>query len=110
TYVRPLDGSTPYFSPAAEEEQQALGEAIMRIMMNVGAHVSVEDLGTVPDFARASVSAMGLPGYRVLRWEPNDPGTYPPMSVAMTGTHDTDSLAVWWVTLTEKERETFAPR
>ena len=108
TYVRPFDGTVPYFSPAAEEEQEALGEAIMRIMIDAGADVSVEDLGTVPDFVRASVTRLGLPGYRVFRWELNDPATYPRVSVAMTGTHDTEPLAVWWETLTEEERALFA--
>jgi 4-alpha-glucanotransferase len=108
TYVRPLDGSTPYFSPAVEDEQVALGEAIMRMIMDAGAHVSVEDLGTVPDFVRESVSRLGLPGYRVVRWEPDDPGTYPQMSVAMTGTHDTEPLAAWWDTLPDETRVLFA--
>ena len=80
----------------------------MRIMIDTGADPSVEDLGTVPDFVRASVSSLGLPGYRVFRWEPDDPGTYPVTSVAMTGTHDTAPLAVWWETLTPAERLLFA--
>jgi 4-alpha-glucanotransferase len=108
TYVRPLDGSAPYFSPGTEDEQRALGEAIMKIMIDTGADVSVEDLGTVPAFVRASVSRLGLPGYRVFRWEPDDPGTYPVNTVAMTGTHDTDPLAVWWETLPGEERTLFA--
>jgi 4-alpha-glucanotransferase len=108
TYVRPLDGSAPYFSPADETTQRQLGETILGIIVAAGAHVSVEDLGTVPEFVRASIAELGLPGYRVLRWEMKDPSTYPPVSVAMTGTHDTDSLAVWWETLTEEERIHFA--
>jgi 4-alpha-glucanotransferase len=108
TYVRPLDGSADYFSPADVDEQQALGEAIGGIMADTGADVSVEDLGTVPDFVRASVSSLGLPGYRVFRWEPEAPGTYPVNSVAMTGTHDTEPLAVWWETLDAPERRLFA--
>jgi 4-alpha-glucanotransferase len=41
----------------------------------------------------------------VLRWERrwhdegqpfNDPGQYPAISVATSGTHDTESMAVWW--------------
>jgi 4-alpha-glucanotransferase len=108
TYVRPLDGTTPYFSPASEDEQLALGETIMHIMIETGADVSVEDLGTVPEFVRASVARLGLPGYRVLRWEPDDPIMYPVVSVAMTGTHDTEPLAVWWEGLTPEERLVFA--
>lgn len=108
TYVRPLDGSPAYFSPMSENEQRALGEDVMAVVMNSGADVSVEDLGTVPDFVRASVARLGLAGYRVLRWEPGDPAAYPPISIAMTGTHDTDPLAVWWESLTPEERRLIA--
>ena len=104
TYVRPLDGRAPYFIPAEEHEQRALGEVIMRIMIETGADVSVEDLGTVPDFVRESIADLGLPGYKVFRWEPGDPMLYPPLSVAMTGTHDTEPLAVWWESLRPEER------
>jgi len=96
TYVRPFDGRKPYFMPAEQPEQTALGEALMRIMIETGADVSVEDLGTVPDFVRESIARLGLPGYKVLRWEPAEPALFPPASVAMTGTHDTEPLAVWW--------------
>ena len=100
--------SPPYFLPSSEDEQRALGETVVAIAMSSGADVNVEDLGTVPDFVRASVARMGLPGYRVLRWEPGDPATYPPVSVAMTGTHDTEPLAVWWESLTPEERRLIA--
>jgi 4-alpha-glucanotransferase len=107
TYVRPLDGGLSYFSPEVEEDQRALGEAIMRLLMGTPAHVCVEDLGTVPDFVRASIAALGLPGYRVFRWELEKPDSYPVASVAMTGTHDTTPLAAWWDALTAEERERF---
>jgi 4-alpha-glucanotransferase len=107
TYVRPLDGREPYFMPAEEAEQTALGEAMMRIMIDTAADVSVEDLGTVPDFVRASIARLGLPGYKVLRWEPGDPTSYPSRSVAMTGTHDTETLAVWWESMPDAERTRF---
>ena len=109
TYVRPLDGRRPYFMPADEPEQIALGETVMRILVETDADVSVEDLGTVPDFVRESIARLGLPGYKVLRWEPADPTLYPPLSVAMTGTHDTEPLAVWWESLTPEERARFGP-
>jgi 4-alpha-glucanotransferase len=107
TYVRPLDGRPPFFMPPEEPEQIALGEAVMRIVIATDADVSVEDLGTVPPFVRESIARLGLPGYKVWRWENDDPILYPPLSVAMTGTHDTESLAVWWETLTREERRRF---
>lgn len=107
TYVRPLDGSPPFFMPSEEPAQVELGETVMRIMIDTNADVSVEDLGTVPDFVRESIARLGLPGYKVLRWEPADPMLYPPLSVAMSGTHDTEPLAVWWEVLTPAERRRF---
>ena len=107
TYVRPLDGRAPYFMPADEHDQRLLGERLMRIMMETSADVSVEDLGTVPDFVRESIARLGLPGYKVLRWEPVEPQMYPPNSVAMTGTHDTEPLAGWWESLSPVEQRRF---
>ncbi len=108
TYVRPLDSRPAYFMPADEAAQAALGETIMKIMIATAADVSVEDLGTVPDFVRASVERLGLPGYKVLRWEAGDPSSFPALSVAMTGTHDTETVAVWWESLTAAERRRYA--
>jgi 4-alpha-glucanotransferase len=107
TYVRPYDGRAPFFMPADEPAQIELGETVMRIMIETGADISVEDLGTVPDFVRASIARLALPGYKVLRWEAADPTLYPPLSVAMTGTHDTEPLALWWESLTLEERRRF---
>jgi 4-alpha-glucanotransferase len=108
TYVRPRDGRPAYFMPADEPAQIVLGETMMRIMIDTAADVSVEDLGTVPDFVRASIARLGLPGYKVLRWEPMNPPQYPSASVAMTGTHDTETLAVWWESMTPEDRKRFA--
>jgi 4-alpha-glucanotransferase len=52
----------------------------------------------------------------VLRWERhwNEPGqpfrepaSWPALSVATTGTHDTDSLADWWEGMPDEERSAF---
>ena len=107
TYVRPLDGSAPYFFPLDEAEQLALGESFVSVMLQTGADITAEDLGTVPKFVRRSIAKLGVPGYKVLRWEVDNPPAYPPLSVAMTGTHDTESLAVWWESLTPDERQRF---
>ncbi len=107
TYVRPLNGGAPRFMPAGEAAQTELGEDVLRIFAASGADVSVEDLGTIPDFVRRSVARLGLPGYKVLRWEDDDPRLFPPLSVAMTGTHDTDTIADWWNALPVEERTRF---
>jgi 4-alpha-glucanotransferase len=104
TYVRPFDGRPAFFMPSEQADQIDLGETLMRIMIETAADVSVEDLGTVPDFVRASIARLGLPGYKVMRWEPGDPALYPALSVAMTGTHDTEPLSVWWESLAADER------
>jgi 4-alpha-glucanotransferase len=115
TYFRPLDGGERAFVPSEVGDQLALGEAVMTILKRGGGddagadHVIAEDLGVVPEFVRESLTALGVPGYRVLRWEKDgeayrDPRTFPALSVATTGTHDTDSLADWWETLPSVER------
>ena len=75
------------------------------IYQETGAEVIAEDLGTVPDFVRASLQRLDVPGFKVLRWEragtrpvsrSSIPLDYPEASVATTGTHDTEPLATWW--------------
>ncbi len=112
TYVRPAHGD-PFFMPGAEPEQIALGERVLNVFKETGACVIAEDLGTVPNYLRPSLARLGVPGYKVFRWEREwnqpgqpfrDPASYPPLSLATTGTHDTDPLAVWWQTASYEER------
>lgn len=114
TYTRPLDGTPPYFAPADEDDQRRLGETVLEVFRSAGAEIIAEDLGTIPDFVRESLDRLGVPGYRVLRWEREwhapgqpfrDPRSYPERSLATTGTHDTDMLAAWWDTAPIDERE-----
>jgi 4-alpha-glucanotransferase len=104
SYGKPAQGE-PFFSPGQESDQLRQGEAILRVIMASGASVLAEDLGTIPDFVRASLARLGIGGSKVLRWEhawhepgqpPIDPQAYPPLSAALTGTHDTEPLAAWW--------------
>jgi 4-alpha-glucanotransferase len=115
TYFYPGDGSEPGFVPEGEEAQQTNGERVLGILSH-GARIIAEDLGTVPDFVRASLEATAIPGYRVLRWEREwndpdqpfrDPASWPTCSVATTGTHDTDSLADWFDGMAAEERTAF---
>ena len=63
----------------------------------------------MPPFVRAILKDLGLPGYRVLRWERDDnvyrdPHGFPAVSLVTTGTHDTEPQAEWWENATEEER------
>jgi 4-alpha-glucanotransferase len=93
------------FTPGEPHEQTALGERVLEIFKDAGAAIIAEDLGTVPEFVRESLARVGVPGLRVLRWERHwhdegrpfrDTVEYPRVSVATSGTHDTEPLILWW--------------
>ena len=114
TFAWPKDGGEAFFTPADEQTQTALGERVLAIFREAGSTIIAEDLGTVPDFVRASLARQSVPGFRVLRWERywhsdgqpfRDLTDYPPISVATSGTHDTESMAVWWDHASAAERE-----
>ena len=50
-------------------EQLQLGERMLAVFREPGAEIVAEDLGVVPDFVRASLARLGVPGFRVFRWE-----------------------------------------
>lgn len=113
TFIRPHDGGPPYFDPPDEASQRVLGERILSLLREAGAEIIAEDLGTVPDFVRASLQQLGVPGFKVLRWERlwhaeghpfKDPLEYPSVAVATSGTHDTEPLIVWWEGASRDER------
>lgn len=109
TFARPLDKSEPYFVPNVEPAQRAQGERILALL-GERAEVLAEDLGTVPDFVRQSLAEQQIPGTKVLRWEvdrgvPRDVSLFNTVSVAVTGTHDTESLWDWWEALPGWERD-----
>jgi len=113
TYFRLKHGGKGFFSPEDEPSQLALGERVLAVLRGAGAEIIAEDLGIVPDLVRASLARLGVPGFRVFRWERQwhvdgqpfrDPSEYTPVSVAASGTHDTEPLAVWWDAVSEIER------
>jgi 4-alpha-glucanotransferase len=113
-YNRPLDDTQEdFFTPPDPPTQLALGEQLVSIYLETGAEIIAEDLGTVPDFVRASLRRLGVPGFKVMRWERQwalpetpyiDPAEYDEISVATTGTHDTEPLVIWWESLGDEER------
>ncbi|GAY24300.1 4-alpha-glucanotransferase [Sphingobium fuliginis] len=64
--------------------------------------VIAEDLGTRPAGFSAALEAAGIHGMAVLPFSRDEAGeflpaaAYPARSVAMSGTHDTPTLAGWW--------------
>jgi 4-alpha-glucanotransferase len=111
-FVRERDGAT-HFVPPGQPAQIAQGERLMALFADSGARLIAEDLGVVPDFVRESLARLHVPGLKVLRWEREwhtegrpfrDPASYPAESVAISGTHDTETLAEWWETADEAER------
>ena len=112
TYVRKT-GAAPGFWPAREADQRAMGDELLSLFLESGASLIGEDLGTVPDFLRATLAERGVPGMKVLRWEREwkapgqpfiDPASYAAVSVATSGTHDTETMAEWWDGAAEEER------
>lgn len=70
--------------------------------LRAGAFVIAEDLGTAPHGFTAAIAERGMPGMEVLWFQrAADHGfigaqDYSPRAVAMTGTHDTPTVAGWW--------------
>ena len=112
TFVRDREGHQ-CFVPPEEPAQLAQGERLLQLFASHGATIVAEDLGTVPEFVRESMASLGVPGLKVFRWEREwdepqqpfrDPATYPVVSVAISGTHDTEPIAEWWENATDDER------
>lgn len=106
------------FDPLEEAAQIAQGEELLKLIIAEAGPMRIvaEDLGVVPSFVRATMSELGVPGYKIVRWERDwgaaghpfrDPRSYPRATLVTTGTHDTDTLAEWWETLGEDERRRF---
>ena len=114
TYFRPHDGSGARFTPPDQKTQTELGERVLQVFRAPGAEIIAEDLGVVPDFVRESLARLSVPGYKVLRWERRwhaegqpfkDPVDYPAMTVATSGTHDTEPMVIWWEGAPAEEKE-----
>jgi 4-alpha-glucanotransferase len=104
TYVREHDGRAA-FVPPGQSDQERQGERVLEVLSAPGARLIAEDLGVIPAFVRETLARLGIPGFKVLRWEREwgvdgkpfrDPSAYPKTSVATSGTHDTEPMAQWW--------------
>jgi 4-alpha-glucanotransferase len=121
TFGYPLDTeATGAFDPADESAQLAQGEEILKLISQEAGSTSIiaEDLGVIPPAVREILKRLAIPGYKIMRWEKEmwntpqerfiDPAQYPEVSLATTGTHDTDTLIEWWREAPEVERHGLA--
>jgi 4-alpha-glucanotransferase len=100
-----------WFDPEGDEQQEARGRRVLSIIQAEARSTRVigEDLGVIPPFVRRTLTALELPGYRVLPWENDDgrfrdPKGYPASSVATWSTHDTAPIGSWWDDLSGHDR------
>ncbi len=112
-WVMPKDRD-PYFEPQGQVQQAKRGKQILRVIIEEAAKCVpiAEDLGVIPRFVSLSLQKFNIAGYKIMRWQKSDdhyvdPKGYPFVSLATTGTHDTDTLSHWWQTLPMDERTAF---
>ncbi|QDL94461.1 4-alpha-glucanotransferase (plasmid) [Paroceanicella profunda] len=97
----------PHGAPSTEGAYLAFPQQDMLRLLaleasRAGAIVVGEDLGTVPEGLREDLAEAGLMGMRVLWFERDAAGAYTPPegweadALAMSGTHDTPTVAGWW--------------
>ncbi len=111
--------SIPYGAESAKEghwEQGPGMELFRAVEQRLGWHeVIAEDLGYVTDSVRRLVRESGFPGMKVLEFafdsrdsgSANDymPHNYAENCVAYTGTHDNETIAGWFGSITQEERQ-----
>ncbi|MBI5244023.1 MAG: 4-alpha-glucanotransferase [Elusimicrobia bacterium] len=105
-----------HFDVEPEETQRERGSEFFRMALEEAGRSKpvAEDLGIIPPFVREALSLLGIPGYKVARWEKLEdelrfkhPSDYAPCSVAVSGTHDTPTLAAWWEEMPKDERSLY---
>ncbi|OGR58232.1 MAG: 4-alpha-glucanotransferase [Elusimicrobia bacterium GWA2_69_24] len=102
------------FDIVGREQQWARGRRFFTLALEEGrpAGVAAEDLGLIPDFMKETLEELGIPGYKVTRWQDTEDGylnprNFPRVSVATTGNHDTSSLAAWWAEIPQEARDDY---
>jgi 4-alpha-glucanotransferase len=100
-----MHGKDGHFNPPNEATWIDHGQRIMLMMLNACHMLPIgEDLGVVPPEVRSCLSALGICGTRVMRWERRwredqgfiSPADYPIDSMTTVSTHDSETLQQWW--------------
>jgi 4-alpha-glucanotransferase len=102
-------GRSPHFVPRDDETPENCeankhdGEEYLRVILEEAGATRVigEDLGSVPDYVRPDLRALGIAGFKIPQWEVRDeqiiPGSdYEPLSVATYTTHDHKPIRALW--------------
>ncbi len=106
-------GRTGRFVPEDEREWGRHGREILEMMLGATRMLPLaEDLGTIPPVCRETLRDLGICGLKIQRWERDwdgdghfvAPREYPPLSVAMLSTHDSETFAGWWEAFPEDRR------
>ncbi|HEY1771482.1 MAG TPA: 4-alpha-glucanotransferase [Chthoniobacterales bacterium] len=112
-------GHAPHFAPRDDRTLENCaanwreGEEYLRALLaECGANSVIgEDLGTVPDYVRPSLSSLGVAGFKIPQWESfpdgrSIPGSdYERVSVATFATHDHKPLRALWEDALEKNQD-----
>jgi len=100
-----LTGKDGSFIPKEENTWIDQGQKIMLMMLNAADMLPIgEDLGVVSPAVKTCLSALGICGTRVMRWERRwnedrsfiSPMEYAADSLTTVSTHDTETLQQWW--------------
>ncbi|MDO8804332.1 MAG: 4-alpha-glucanotransferase [Elusimicrobiota bacterium] len=102
------------FDITDEKGQRERGKRFLQAVAGASNMLPVaEDLGLIPPYVGEVLRELNIPGYKVMRWEKGkdgnytDPGTYYPVSLATSSTHDNETLADWWDTVDPAEKKLF---
>jgi 4-alpha-glucanotransferase len=113
------DGRAPQFAPRDDstpencDANRGEGEEYLRVVLEESGQTRVigEDLGTVPDYMRPSLRALGIAGFKIPQWEVRHdrviPGPeYERLSIATYCTHDHKPLRALWEEVFEEPTST----
>jgi 4-alpha-glucanotransferase len=102
-------GRAPHFAPRHDETPENCeankrdGEEYLRVVLEEASATRVigEDLGTVPDYVRPNLHALGIAGFKIPQWEVYNeqvtPGDkYERLSIATYMTHDHKPIRALW--------------
>ena len=105
------------FDPADPELWEKQARSVLEVMLKATTMLPcAEDLGTVPDVARAILQEYAIPGMDVQRWMRDWKGTgdflpvpeYRRNSIVTLSTHDMTSFSGWWYTeATAEDKQLF---